>query len=145
MANTSQDFQKIDLPTDVFIHPKGYEFYQDLENAETSKNQFKVVKEFELTKHFHGSADNSLVLGKDQKNLTDDILSKKHFDYYRRNDNSDINEITFDVNCSPLLLENSNHNFTVWLMDEDGNYMGVAYDVVPDGIFNALCEIYQSA
>ena len=41
------------------------------------KNEFKVVKEFELTKHFDGSADNSLCLGgKTKKNSTDDILSK---------------------------------------------------------------------
>lgn len=127
----NKKFEKVKLPESIYIHPNGYAFQQDFNNAKTVANQAKIVKNFSSLNGF----DNDVVLGKDSKS-------------FRQNIRNEIVDNNGDLNSPPIeynvhVLQDADDKFSVWLLDEDQLFVGVRYNVPIDAGYDNVLDIYS--
>lgn len=130
------DKKNIDLPSDIFKHPKGYEFYKAMENAKTSTEQMEIVRKFD-----YGFIDKSLIVGEDTKEFIDELHKQKDQEDYLYLESKDV----IAPECSFVAIEDANKKYTVWLLDEDGNNLGTTYNTDKDEAYEKIREIWNNS
>lgn len=126
--------ETIQLPQSVFTHPRGYDFYLAMEEAATPMEQLAVVKEYA-----GDVVDPSILLGNG---------TRVAYEVFR--DERDADNAAPDFGILPVeyrihLLQDADQNYVLWLLDEDGLYVGVRYGVPANMVFEKAREIYYLA
>lgn len=117
----------IKLPQSVFTHPRGYDFYLALEAATTSMEQLAVLEEYE-----GDVVDPSILLGRG----TGAAYARFWDERVADNAKPGYGIIPFEYRVR--LLEDADGNYVLWLLDEDGLFIGARYGV-------PLSEVFEQA
>lgn len=127
------ELKPINLPFDVIQHPKGYDFYKAMENATSSEEQMNLVRDLGY------KGDNqSLIIGEGTNDFREKLYKQKseeeHFYNYSRDTLQSENDF--------VIIQDADKNYTVWLLGEDGEHLGVVHNTNEKEAYEKLREVY---